>query len=566
VCGVWVAYGWRRPERSRRMGGRGLQVWAKKEVFDATTKTMAVLPDDRAVLGSIGFGAGTGGSTEQLGQVHFPVAYSTDVQPQFDRGVALLHSFAFDASAQAFAAVAQQDPSCGMAYWGIAMTRLGNPFNWPPNAQAIQEGWAAVEKAKAAGGKTPREQAYIAAVEMFYKDAEQIDHRTRVLAYERAMEQLSRTYPDDRDAAIFYALALNATALSTDKTYTNQLKAAELLERIFTEQPHHPGVAHYLIHSYDYPPIAQRGLSDARSYANIAPSAPHALHMPSHIFTRLGIWQESIDSNRASAASTKSHREKLHAMDYMAYAYLQLAQDQAAKRVLDDMQALEKINVEHFVSAYAMAAIPARYAVERRQWAEAAALTLPHSDFPWQRFPQSEAVLVFARGLGAARSGDLEAASRDLRRLQELRTALAEAKLEYWQEQVDIQHQVVTAWSKLAQGQRDAALQIMRTAADREHATEKATVTPGPLIPAYELLGEMFLVVNEPQQARQAFEVSMQSEPNRFWGLYGTARAAELAGDRATARSYYTQLLSLAGQGDRERPELAATKAFLAQK
>jgi tetratricopeptide (TPR) repeat protein len=509
---------------------------------------------------------GQAAGTERLGQAHFPVACSADVQQEFDRAVALLHSFAFDASAKAFAAVAQQDPSCGMAHWGVAMTRLGNPFNWPPAPQAIQEGWAAVEQAKAAGGKTPREQDYIAAIEVFYKDAEKIDHHTRALAYERAMEQLSRNHPDDPEAAIFYALALNATAPPTDKTYANQLKAAEILEQIFAQQPNHPGVAHYLIHSYDYPPIAQRGLTAARLYAGIAPSAPHALHMPSHIFTRLGIWQESIDSNRASAASTKSHREKLHAMDYMAYAHLQLAQDQAAKRVLDDMQALEKINVEHFVSAYALAAIPSRYALERRQWAEAAALTLPRSDFPWNRFPQSEAVLVFARALGAVRGGDVEAARKDLNRLQELRDALAAAKLDYWQEQVEIQHQVVTAWVALARGQRDEALQLMRAAADREGATEKATVTPGPIIPARELLGEMFLALNEPQQALQTFEVSMQVEPNRFWGLYGAARAAELAEDRAKARIYYTQLLALAERADSERPALAVTRAFLAQK
>ena len=514
---------------------------------------------------TLGLVQGQAAGTEQLGQAHFPVACSTDAQQEFDRAVALLHSFAFDASAKAFAAVAQQDASCGMAHWGVAMTRLGNPFNWPPAAQAIQEGWAAVEKAKAASGKTPREQEYIAAIEVFYKDAEKIDHRTRALAYERAMEQLSRRYPDDREAAIFYALALNATALPTDKTYANQLKAAEILERIFTEQPNHPGVAHYLIHSYDYPPIAERGLSAARSYANIAPSAPHALHMPSHIFTRLGIWQESIDSNRASAASTKSHREKLHAMDYMEYAYLQLAQDQAAKRVLDDMNALEKINVEHFVSAYALAAIPSRYAVERRQWAEAAALTLPHSDFPWKRFPQSEAVLVFARGLGAARSGHVDAARKDLTRLQELRDALSEAKLGYWQEQVDIQHQVVAAWMALAEGKHREALQLMHVAADRENASDKATVTPGPIIPARELLGEMFLAMNEPQQALQAFEASMQVEPNRFWGLYGAAQAAERIGDRDKARTFSTQLLALAERADSDRPVLAATRAFLAQ-
>jgi tetratricopeptide (TPR) repeat protein len=504
--------------------------------------------------------------TERLGQVLFSVACIADVQPDFNRAVALLHSFAFDSAAKAFAAVAQQDPGCGMAYWGVAMTHLGNPFNWPPGPQAIEEGRAAVEKARVAGGKTPREQAYIAAVEVFYKDAEKIDHRTRAVAYERAMEQLFRTYPDDREAAIFYALALNATAPPTDKTYANQLKAAEILEQSFTAHSDHPGVAHYLIHSYDYPPIAQRGLTAARRYASIAPAAPHALHMPSHIFTRRGFWQESIDSNRASAASTKNHREKLHAMDYLTYAYLQLAQDQAARRVLDDMQALEKMNVEHFVSAYALAAMPSRYALERRQWTEAAALTLPYSDFPWHRFPQSEAVLVFARALGAARNGNVEATRRDLTRLQELRDTLAAAKLGYWQEQVDIQHQVVAAWVTLAQGQRDAALQGMRAAADRENATEKATVTPGPIIPARELLGEMLLAVHEPQLALQAFETSMQIEPNRFWGLYGAAQAAELAGERAKARTYYTQLLTLAKHADSERPALATIRAFLAQK
>jgi hypothetical protein len=350
--------------------------------------------------------------TEQLGQVDFPVDCSAQARPDFNRAVALLHSFWFDAAAKAFATVAQKDPSCGMAYWGIAMTWLGNPFAWPPSPKALQEGAAAVEKARAAGGKTPREQAYIAAVEVFYKDADKIDHRTRAVAYERALEQLARQYPDDREAAIFYALALNATALPADKTYANQLKAAEILERIFAEQPNHPGVAHYLIHSYDYPPIAQRGLAAARRYASIAPAAPHALHMPSHIFTRRGFWQESIDSNRASAAAARNQFDQLHAMDYLAYAYLQLVQDRAAKRVLDDLMAIEKVAFEHFVTAYAMAAIPSRYALERRQWAEAAALTLPKSDFPWHRFPQSEAVLVFARGLAAARSRHVEAAQK----------------------------------------------------------------------------------------------------------------------------------------------------------
>jgi tetratricopeptide (TPR) repeat protein len=512
---------------------------------------------------SVIWGQAPTAGTEQLGQVNFAIACRAEVQADFNRAVALLHSFWFDAAAKAFDAVAQKDPDCAMAHWGIAMTWLGNPFGWPPNPKALQEGWAAVEKAKAIGGKTPREQAYIAAVETFYKDADKIDHRTRAVAYERAMEQLSRQYPDDREAAVFYALALNATALPTDKTYANQLKAAEILERIFAEQPNHPGVAHYLIHSYDYPPIAQRGLSAARRYASIAPSAPHALHMPSHIFTRRGFWQESIDSNRASAAAAKNQFDQLHAMDYLAYAYLQLVQEQAAKRVLDDLMAIDKVNFEHFVTAYAMAAIPARYALERRKWAEAVALTLPKPDFPWQRFPQSEAVLVFARGLGAARSGNVEATRKDLARLQELRDALAAAKSSYWQEQVEIQHQVVSAWVAFADGKREEALQLMRAAADREDATEKHPVTPGPIIPARELLGEMLLESNQPQLALQAFEATMQIEPNRFWGLYGAARAAELAGDRDKAKTYYAQLLALAERADSERPALVQAKAFV---
>ena len=504
--------------------------------------------------------------SDHLGQVQFSTSCQQATQEDVNRAVALLHSFWFDASAKAFESVTQQDPNCAMAYWGVAMTWLGNPFAWPPNPKGLLEGWAAVEKAKAIGGKTPREQAYIAAVEAFYKDADKIDHRTRALAYERAMEQLHRTYPDDREAAVFYALALNATALPADKTYANQLKAAQILEGIFTEQPNHPGVAHYLIHSYDYPPIADRGLSAARRYAGIAPAAPHALHMPTHIFTRRGYWQESIDSNRASAAAAKNQFDQLHAMDYLVYAHLQLGQDAAAKRVLDDMTAIEKVTFEHFVTAYAMAAIPSRYALERRQWADAAALTLPRSDFPWNRFPQSEAVLVYAHALGAARSNNVDAARKDLERLQALRDALATAKLGYWVEQVEIQHQVVTAWVAFAQGRHDEALQIMRTAADREEATEKHPVTPGPLVPARELLGEMLLAADQPQAALQAFEASIQVEPNRFWGVYGAARAAELAGDRDKANTYYAQLIALAERTDSMRPALAQAKEFIGKR
>ena len=513
---------------------------------------------------------------EQFGQVHFAVSCDAAAQAQFDRAVALLHSFWFAPAMKTFMSVSDFDPACAMAHWGVAMSLLGNPFTWPPSPQALKDGWAAVAKASSIGAKTPREQAYMSAIEAFYKDAETVEHRTRALAYEKAMEHLARQYPNDREAAIFYALALNATALPTDKTYANQLKAAALLEQVFKEQPQHPGVAHYLIHSYDYPPIAQRGLDAARRYASIAPSAPHALHMPSHIFTRLGLWQESIDTNRASAESAKeellsTHPQgagsynALHALDYTMYGYLQLGQDRAAQQILEQVLAIHQLDVENFVAAYAFAAIPARYALERRRWAEAAQLTLHPRTLAWQRFPQAEAVLTFARGLGAARSGDVATARKDLDRLQALRNAMLEAKLTYWAGQAEIQHRVVAAWLARAEGKTQEALDHMRAAADLEDATEKHPVTPGSLVPARELLGEMLLEGNDPGHALQAFEASHQVEPNRFKGLYGAARAAEVAGEREKARLWYTRLVTLAAKADSERPELAAARAFLAQ-
>lgn len=506
--------------------------------------------------------------TERLGKVHFPTSCGPAVQAQIDRAIALLHSFYPAEAGKAFSAVAQSDPGCAMAHWGIAMNLRGpqgNPLAGSPTPQVLSDGWAAVERAKAAGAKTQRERDYIAAIEAFYKDSDKVDHRTRVVAYEKAMEQLSQRYPDDREAAVFYALALNVTALPTDKTYAQQLRAAAILEKVFAEQPEHPGVAHYLIHSYDYPPIAHRGLDAARRYAGIAPSAPHAQHMPSHIFTRRGFWQDSIASNLASAAAAKDHFNQFHAMDYLAYAYLQGVQDRDAKRVLDEIRSVGKVNVEHFVSAYALAAIPSRYALERGRWADAAGLTLFPSEFPWSRFPQSEAILVFARALGAARSGDVAAARRDLARLQSFAEALTAAKQGYWAEQVEIQRRVVSAWVARAERKNEEALTLMRAAADLEDSTEKSPVTPGPIVPARELLGEMLLELNQPAQALKEFETSHPKEPNRFRGLYGAARAAELSGDMVKARRYYTTLLVLGQKADTERPELQHAKTVLSK-
>jgi hypothetical protein len=502
---------------------------------------------------------------EKLGQVSFANTCSPAVQADLNRAVALLHSFWWGATIKAFNEVVQKDPSCGIAHWGVAMAVLENPFGWPPSPKMLSDGSAAVGRARAAGAKSQRELDYIGAIETFYKDHDKVDHRTRAVAYEKAMEQLSARYPDDREAAIFYALALNATALATDKTYAQQLKAAAILEAVFREQPNHPGAAHYLIHSYDYPPIAEKGLGAARRYATIAPSAAHAQHMPSHIFTRRGYWQDSIRSNLASAAAADNDFDRYHAWDYLAYGYLQLGQDRLARGVLDQILSIPKPNVLNFATAFALAAIPSRYALERGQWADAASLALRPADFPWTRFPQAEAILVFGRGLGAARSGNLAQARDDQARLAALRDGLLAAKVGYWADQVDIQRLLLAGWIARVEGRNDDALQLVRAAADREDATEKHPVTPGPIVPARELLGELLLDLGRPAEALREFEASQQREPNRLHGYYGAARAAELSGDTGKAKIQYGQLVTLTAQADTERPEVLQAKAFLAK-
>jgi tetratricopeptide (TPR) repeat protein len=519
-----------------------------------------------------------GKTAERLGTVRFATSCAPAVQPRFDRAVALLHSFHLDAAVAGFTEVAAADPACGMAHWGVAMAWLGNPLAAAPSARGLKEGSAAVEKAKAAGARTDREREYIAAIEMMYKDADRVDHRARALAYERAMEQIAARYPTDREAAVFYALALNITLDPNDKTYANQLKAAGILEKVFSEQPEHPGVAHYLIHSYDFPPIAAKGLPAAKRYASIAPAAPHALHMPSHIFTRVGNWQESIETNRASAKAAADtlaaggsqtglrSYEGLHAYDYMMYGYLQLGRDREARALVEEVSATRKLNVDHFAGAFALAAIPARYALERGQWADAATLTPTPADLAWNRFPQAESIVWFARGLGAARSGNPARAREDLTRIEALRDALTAAKSLYWAHQSEVQRLAVAAWIARADGRNEEALSLMRASADAEDATEKHPVTPGSIKPARELLGEMLIEMAQPAAALKEFEASHRVEPNRFQGLYGAARAAELAGDGDKARTYYGRLVSLGKGADGHRPEIKKAKAFSATK
>ena len=508
------------------------------------------------------------GDVGRLGKVNFPTSCDPAVQPQFNSAVAMLHSFWYEKASDTFAAVAQNDPHCGMAYWGIAMTHYHQIWDAPGPAD-LKAGMSAMEQAKTAGAKTQREQDYIAAIGTFYKDNDKLDHRTRALAYEKAMEQLQARYPDDSEAAVFYALALVATAPPADKTYVNQRKAGAILERIFVEQPEHPGVAHYIIHAYDYPPLAERALEAARRYAKIAPDSPHALHMPSHIFTRLGLWQESIDSNLASAASAVKNNapgNELHAKDYMIYAYLQGAQDREAKEALEAPPSGRPDDPQHFAWLYAVGTSPARYAVERHQWAEAAALAVRPDTFPGGRWAWTEANLHFARALGLSHTGKTEAARTEVEKLASLRDTLTEISDKYWADQVEIQRESAEAWISLAEGKGEEALRRMRSAADHEDRTDKHPVTPGLILPARELLGEMLLELKQPAQAVVEFEATLRAAPNRFNALSGAARAAKLSGDIEKAKSYSTKLLATCDHADGDRPELQDARSLLAQK
>jgi hypothetical protein len=514
--------------------------------------------------------SGHGG--EKLGTVDFPTSCNPSIRADFNRAVALLHSFEFSTAIQAFSGVLEKEPSCGVAYWGIVLSNWGNPFGGMRQPITIERGQAAVAKARAAAGAKfdARDRAYLDAAIMLFEGAPARPQRERTLAYEAAMESVTRSFPDDKEARIFYALAISQNALATDKTYANQLKAVGILEPLYQQYPDHPGLAHYIIHTYDTPALASRGLDAARRYATIAPSAPHALHMPSHTFTRVGAWRESIDSNIKSADAAlrdNALSEVLHALDYETYAFLQLAQDRKALEIRGRLDALaQRFDPTAMGNAapglagdYALAAIPARYALERGAWQEAAALTPRSSAFPFVR-----AITHFARALGAARAGDVDSARRDVEQLAELRAALEATKDGYWTEQVEIQRQVAAAWTAWADGEKDQAIAALRAAADREDATDKSAVSPGPIKPARELLGEMLLAANRPAEALVAFEATVQKEPNRFWGVYGAGRAAELAGNREKASRYYAALVDLCREADAPaRAELTAARGFL---
>jgi len=516
--------------------------------------------------------------SETLGQVNFTISCTPRAQRQFNRAVAWLHSFEYEEAEKAFTEVTVTDPRCGMGYWGVAMSNY-HPIWAPPTAAELKKGSSAIEKAKVVGARTQRERDYIAAIEAFYKDSDKLDHRARTFAYSEAMDQLYWRNPSDREAGVFYALTLIATGMTaSDKSYANEKKAAQILNRVLAREPQHPGVAHYLIHGYDYPALAHLALPAARSYAKIAPASAHAQHMPSHIFTRLGFWEEAIRSNLDAKAAAKAYAvrnrmpgawdEQLHAMDYLAYAYLQGAQDKQAWGVLDELNKIQRAEPENLKVAYAFTAIPARYALERRQWNKAAKLILRPDNlkaFPWERFRWAEAHIYFARAIGAARTGDMASARQDVEKLGAIQQALVEVKGDYdWAKQVEIERQVASAWLAHAEGKHEESLRLMRAAVELDDATEKHPVTPGAILPAREQLGELLLELKQPLAALPEFETSLRSAPNRFNGLYGAARAARLAADRKKAKTHYGKLLALCRQADSIRPEIEEAKAFLA--
>jgi tetratricopeptide (TPR) repeat protein len=514
------------------------------------------------------------GDPTKLGKVHFPIACGPESQKKFDVALAMLHSFWYSRAERAFSNLALSDPGCAMAHWGVAMSYFHQIWEAPP-PDDLKAGVAAIAAARTAGEKTERERDYIEALGVYYDKADTIDHLTRFLAHEKAMADLATKYPKDREASIFYALTLNGVALAVppDKTYARQKKAGAILEPIFREMPQHPGVAHYIIHSYDFPTLADRGLDAARRYSKIAQDSPHALHMPSHIFTRLGLWEDSISSNLASAAAARKDLQQttpgafsfdeLHAMDYLAYAYLQSGRDAEARKTVEAASRAEKFDKENFAAAYALSAIPARLALERRDWKAATSVTLRPAGFAWSRFPWTEATVVFTRAVGFAKSGDTASARGEVDRLEKLRDSLQAAGNRYWGDQVEISRREAAAWLARASNKDSDALELMRSAAELEDSTDKHPVTPGPVLPAREQLGDLLVELGKPSEALVEYRADLAASPNRLNGVYGAARAARLAGDTASARAEYAKLIALCGKGDGARDQVAEARAYL---
>jgi hypothetical protein len=510
----------------------------------------------------------------ELGTVAFENSCSEAAQQPFGRGIALLHSFGYEEARLAFEAAAKADPGCAIALWGIARTWY-HPIWAPPTPEDLKRGSAALERALAVSSRTQRERDYIEALAVFYKDWQTVDHSSRARAYEKALSEIQARYPMDDEAAIFHALQMVAIGYlnPADKTYEWQKKGCEILSTVLPRNPRHPGVAHYIIHAVDYPTTANLGLKAAQAYAGIAPDSSHALHMPSHIFTRLGLWDDSIRSNIAAAKSglEQARRisggggsfDQLHAMDYLLYAYLQQARDHSAQKVLEEMSAIQSLDDEQFAAAYAFAAAPARWALERHDWKSASALQLKPAWFPWARYRNVEALALFGRAIGAARAGELETARDSVSRIDAIRKELPETRDYDWAGSIGAQWEAASALLKYAEGSKDAGLKGLREAADHEDALDKNPVTPGALLPIREILADLLLENGDSAAALVEYRAVLNSAPRRFNATAGAARAAAKSGDAAAARAYSLQLLEIAANAEVPRPEIKWAEAYL---
>jgi tetratricopeptide (TPR) repeat protein len=502
-------------------------------------------------------GSAFGQQDERLGRLSFPTSCDPKVQAEFERGVAMIHSYWFTIARRTFEGILQQDPDCAMAHWGIALDLLGNTLATTPTRAEADAAWAALEKARTIGAKTERERDWIEALSAYYRDHDKTPANARLAAYKTAMERMVQRYPADYEAQVFYALALQAAASHADTAYTDQLKSAAILEKLYDQNPQHPGVTHFLIHAYDFAPIADKGIPAARRYAGIAPAVPHARHMPSHIYSMVGMWEDSVKSN---ASSLEIQPDYYHAADFSVYAHLQLGQDAKAKALTEKSLATADRGDRpiNFVNFTAKSAMPARYVLERADWAGAAALALKPS-----QYPQADSLTHFARGLGMARTGDLAAAKTEIEAIKALRAALEKANQSYWADRSEEQILAISAWIALKEGDRDQALKLMRAAAAGEDGSVKHVAMENRLYPFRELLGELLLELGQSAAALSEFETALKQTPNRYRAFLGIARAADKAGDRQKASDYYGKLVALAQNADTDRAETQEARAFL---
>ena len=504
------------------------------------------------------------------GKVNFPVSCSIEAQFRLDQGLALMHHMMYVEAEKEFESITEKEPDCAMAQWGIAMT-LFHPL-WPgaTGETALKKGAAAVQKARTLRPPTAREQAYVDAVTAFYRNWDSKDHSTRIALWEKAQEEVYKQYPNDYEAAVLYALSHLATAPKADRNFTHQKEAGALLEKLNKAKPGHPGVLHYTIHAYDNPLLATRAINAAYAYDKIAPDVPHALHMPTHIFVRLGEWLEVIDLNTRSAKAALNYpanglisHHYPHALDYKLYGYLQLGADAKAGEVLQEVNTNDHYQ-KTFVTGYALAAIPARYYLERQEWTKAANLEVRSpASFPWQKFPEIEAMTYFTRSLGAARGGNQDAAEKALKKLDSLYERSTKESQKYWVLLVDVQRKTVAAWIDFLKGRKEQALKLMRVAANLEDSVDKHPVTPGAIVPARDLLGDMLMESGKPAEAMLEYERVLEIAPNRFNSLYGAGHAAELAGNTDKAKFYYSKLIQNSEKGNSSRPVINQAKSFL---